>query len=479
MTEKKSSKIDETLKKLVSDMSKASSQTSSSTEDFAPTHSLPGDPQCPYCHGLGYLRQDLPLGHPEFGRLQICSCRQAQINQRVRQRLFKLSQLDELSHHTFENFEERGRVGLSPKQASSLEQAYNHAQRFAQSLNGWLLLQGGFGCGKTHLAAAIANFAVSMGVPTLFITVPDLLDTLRFAYQDPEATFEQRFNEIRQAPLLILDDFGTQNATAWAQEKLFQILNYRYINQLPLVVTTNLLEQDIDERISSRLHDPELVTRVRILAPDYRNPTGDTGHHKLSSLDLLHDRSFENFELRQRENLPASDVQSLEKAFNAARQFAERPAGWLVIMGTYGSGKTHLAAAIANFRVDNEAPPLFIVVPDLLDHLRATFSPSSTVTLDRRFEEIRTSPLLILDDLGTQATTPWVKEKLYQLFNYRYNAELPTVITTAISLEDMDPRLRSRMMDRRLCRIYAITAPPYTGLPVENSKPGKKRARAK
>jgi DNA replication protein DnaC len=104
-----------------------------------------------------------------------------------------------------------------------------------------------------------------------------------------------------------------------------------------------------------------------------------------------------------------------------------------------------------------------VVVPDLLDHLRATFSPSSSTTLDRRFEEVRTAPLLILDDLGTQATTAWVKEKLYQLFNYRYNAELPTVITTATSLEEMDARLRSRLLDTRLCEIYGITAPSYTG----------------
>ena len=79
--------------------------------------------------------------------------------------------------------------------------AYNQARQFAQTLKGWLLLQGGFGCGKTHLAAAIANFTVGMGVPTLFLTVPDLLDTLRFAYDDPEATFEQRFDEISRGPV--------------------------------------------------------------------------------------------------------------------------------------------------------------------------------------------------------------------------------------------------------------------------------------
>ena len=57
-------------------------------------------------------------------------------------------------------------------------------------MNGWLLLLGGYGGGKTHLAAGIANFAVGMGVPTLFLTVPDLLDWLRFAYDDPDSTFE-------------------------------------------------------------------------------------------------------------------------------------------------------------------------------------------------------------------------------------------------------------------------------------------------
>lgn len=65
---------------------------------------------------------------------------------------------------------------------------------FAGTLRGWLLLLGKYGCGKTHLAAAIANQAVSMGVSTLFLTVPDLLDWLRFSYSEgSEDSFEQRF----------------------------------------------------------------------------------------------------------------------------------------------------------------------------------------------------------------------------------------------------------------------------------------------
>jgi DNA replication protein DnaC len=104
-----------------------------------------------------------------------------------------------------------------------------------------------------------------------------------------------------------------------------------------------------------------------------------------------------------------------------------------------------------------------VTVPDLLDHLRATFSPQSAISYDKLFEQVRKSPLLVLDDLGTESATSWAKEKLYQLFNYRYNARLPTVITTAQRIEDLDPRLSSRLLDRTRCQIYAILAPGYRG----------------
>jgi DNA replication protein DnaC len=189
----------------------------------------------------------------------------------------------------------------------------------------------------------------------------------------------------------------------------------------------------------------------------------DTGHPELSSLDMLANKTFGSFEDRTNEGLQPDEIKSLQKALKAAHIYAERPKGWLVFLGGYGCGKTHLAAAIANYRAKLGDPPLFIMVPDLLDHLRATFSPHSSVAFDRRFDEIRTAPLLVLDDLGTQSMTPWVREKLYQLFNYRYNRELPTVITTADSLEEMDPRIRSRLLDGKLCSIHAITVPGYHG----------------
>jgi DNA replication protein DnaC len=455
-----SEKIEETLRRLAEDMSKASSQTSGIPE----TNAAPvGDPDCPHCNGSGYIRKDLPLGHADFGKIEICTCRYGEVRSHVRNRLYSLSNLDELHSMTFQTFNPKGRVGTSDQHQASLSNAYDRARAYCETLKGWVLIYGPYGSGKTHLAAAIGNECVTLGVPTLFLTVPDLLDTLRFAFDAEDVTFEERFDQIRQAPLLILDDFGTQSATEWAKEKLFQILNMRYINQMPLVVTTNLALEQIEGRIRSRLSDRDLVTHISIGAPDYRLQVEGDEHHELSSLALHGEQTFGTFNLRKGEKLSSDDQKSLEDAFQAAVSFAENPSGWLVLMGTYGCGKTHLAAATANYRLSQGYPAMFVVVPDLLDHLRATFSPNSTVSYDRRFEEVRTAHLLVLDDLGTQAMTPWVREKLYQLFNYRYNAKLPTVITTSDSLDEIDPRLRARMGDRRLVHGVRITVPSYRG----------------
>ena len=179
-----------------------------------------------------------------------------------------------------------------------------------------------------------------------------------------------------------------------------------------------------------------------------------------SNLGLLSRMTFDNFRL---DGFRPHEERSLRQAYRRAREFAEDPQGWLILLGDYGGGKTHLAAAIANYCLQRGHPSLFVVVPDLLDHLRATYSPNSAVTYDQRFEGVLTAPLLVLDDLGTQQTTPWAQEKLYQLFNHRYNARLPTVITSNRMLEEIDPRLRSRMTDPELCQVYRIVSRDFRG----------------
>jgi DNA replication protein DnaC len=173
---------------------------------------------------------------------------------------------------------------------------------------------------------------------------------------------------------------------------------------------------------------------------------------RYSTLDAFRERTFETFDAK----LPGVD-----RAFEAARRFARDPQGWLTLIGTFGCGKTHLAAAIANEALRSGHPVLFKIVPDLLDHLRATFSPTSNVEYDELFERVRTAGLLILDDLGTESATPWAREKLYQIINYRYNYRQPTVITTNRRLAEIDDRIRSRMADAEFCTVIEMTAEDF------------------
>jgi DNA replication protein DnaC len=183
----------------------------------------------------------------------------------------------------------------------------------------------------------------------------------------------------------------------------------------------------------------------------------------ISNLELFRDKTFEVFN---------PDITGVRRAYMRAVEYARRPQGWLVLFGNYGAGKTHLAAAIANVALRRQTRVLFAIVPDLLDHLRSTFGPSSEIEYDDRFETIREVPLLILDDLGTENTTPWAREKLFQIINYRYNDALPTVITSNRKPEDIDPRIFSRMSDRALCEeITLIEAGDYRRLNLQQRYP--------
>lgn len=220
--------------------------------------------QCPICGGAGWLRMDAHVGDPNFGRLIMCTCLMQEVDERKQMEMREKSNSDGYANLTFENF--------SAGSSTSVRDAYTAAVGFAEQPNqNWLLLSGSVGTGKTHLAAAVLNASLTRGVDAIIWTVPDLLDYLREAFNPTSViTYDQRFEDIRRIPLLILDDLGTESATPWAKEKLYQLFNHRYNAQLPTVVTTNQDLETIDFRIRSRLQDRSLVRHVKMSAPDFR-----------------------------------------------------------------------------------------------------------------------------------------------------------------------------------------------------------------
>ena len=429
------------------------------------------DQVCPICKGAGYLIRDVPVGDPDFGKLYPCKCTAEKLTHVQSQRLHRMSNLATLEHMVFENFEIDGLPGTTQSQRRILRQVKMTARHFAQEPHGWLLLTGSYGSGKTHLAAAIANYRLKVGKPALFVVVPDLLDHLRATFAPHStATYDQRFEEVRTHSLLILDDLGSQSSTPWAEEKLFQILNYRHNAQLPTVITTNLSPDQFDPRIRSRLSDLGLVETWPIPAPDHRSGKGEQDENPLDSLDQHRHQTFETFDPYGGPGgqLSPSERQSLQDAYDTARQFASRSSEvWLVLQGTNGVGKTHLAAAVANEyranqeRAESTQKPLFVVVPDLLDHLRATFDPRSAISYDKLFDLVRQAPMLVLDDLGTESATNWAQEKLFQILNYRYTNRQRTVITTSREIAQLDAPIRTRMYDTSVCVIKVIQTKPF------------------
>ncbi len=416
---------------------------------------------CEICDGLGWISPDVSQSDPMFGKLVPCPHRKNEVDRSKIKRI--MNELGLLSSLTFENFNPVGHADTE-EQRNSLLAAVDGARRFISDPRGWLLIEGTYGCGKTHLAAAVANACLDVGVPVKFVNVPDLLDYLRGAYSPSvEETFDDRFGEVRDAPMLILDDLGTQNATQWAEEKLYQILNARYISKKPTVITTNLDLNNMDPRVRSRLSDLDLVRRLHITAPDFRRSVVEQEKDAVNKLWLYSEKTFSSFSLRSNE-LQKEERDNLRQALEMAKNYAADPKDWLIFTGNIGSGKTHLAAAIAN-EVARKYPPMFVVVPDLFDYLRAAFNPDSrwTLSLYKRFEDIRQCALLILDDLGTESATGWVREKLYQIINYRYMARLPTVITTSLEMRQLDKHIQARILDESHCAVFPIIVPNYRG----------------
>jgi len=416
---------------------------------------------CPICGGAGFVHPLLPSGKPDFSRVIPCRCTREALDKEREAHLLRYSNLGSLTRFTFDSLIPQGRSG-NPVNQEQFAHAYEAAKAFASDPKGWLALAGPSGCGKTHLAAAIANERINQGQPAFFISAPDLLDRLRSAFSpNSEMPYDEFFDRVRNAPLLVLDDLGAQTSTPWAKEKLEQLLTYRFNNELPTVIVTIIPIEQLDDRIHTRLTDPALchISIVEEKQPLFEYSWGP-------EFELQKSMTFDKFDWR-RVNLPPEQRENLKEAFRLAMDFAKSPEGWLVFMGVAGCGKTHLAAAIINYRYQANKSALFVVVPDFLDHLRSTFSPESKVSYDQLFERVKTAPLLVLDDFGEQSTTLWAREKLYQVINYRYNARLATVITTRYSLqeilEEMESAISSRLVDPKISTPFNIIAPDYRG----------------
>jgi DNA replication protein DnaC len=188
-------------------------------------------------------------------------------------RVAKLWEADNLGAYarmTFESFHNRPHEQLRPPDLSSLSLAKLAAVAFAANPVGFIVFTGPNGCGKTHLAAAIANHVVRTH-KVIFLRVIDFLDYLRQAF-DPSAgvSFGERFDAAKRVDLLVLDDLGAEHSTPWVNERLFTLLDDRYMYGRPTVITSNVEVGKMQLRVASRLRDTATCQVLAMQAPDMR-----------------------------------------------------------------------------------------------------------------------------------------------------------------------------------------------------------------
>jgi DNA replication protein DnaC len=134
----------------------------------------------------------------------------------------------------------------------------------------WLLLAGSKGWGKTHLAACIVNKRVERNEPAKFTTFRELLDEIKGGFSDN--TSQETVKFYKETEFLVLDDLGAENQTDYSEAELYNIINYRYSNRLPTVITTNVNPSKIDSRVSDRMQDKGsgLAKVIHKVLPSYR-----------------------------------------------------------------------------------------------------------------------------------------------------------------------------------------------------------------
>lgn len=157
-------------------------------------------------------------------------------------------------------------------------------------------------------------------------------------------------------------------------------------------------------------------------------------------------KTFDNWDLKKgNEKMLKIGVRYSENF----KEMKEKSIG-LLIYGEPGNGKTFVSAAIANKLLDNMVPVVCVSINSLLARIKETFNSWGKEAEDTILNSLSNADLLIIDDLGTEQLTEWSKTKIYNLIDSRYRNGLPLIISTNVSLVDLENKYDKRTFDRLL-----------------------------
>lgn len=129
-----------------------------------------------------------------------------------------------------------------------------------------LYLTGSFGSGKTYLISALFNELAKQNISSVIVYFPEFLRTLKSSFNDIENSYNERFNHVKNAKLLLIDDIGAENLTTWGRDEILgTILQYRMQENLPTFFTSNLNMKELEEHLSITTSSSDKVKARRII----------------------------------------------------------------------------------------------------------------------------------------------------------------------------------------------------------------------
>ena len=163
------------------------------------------------------------------------------------ERIIKNSKMSKRNlNYKFDNF------SSNTSNKKVLDNLKNYSEKLVNGIEKkGLVLVGNNGVGKTHLACSIANKLIENGTSVIYGTLINLLAELRNSYYIDNNISEMEIIKLYEnVDLLIIDDLGKEKPSEWGLEKLFTIINSRYENNLPVIITTNYNQSSLVERLS-------------------------------------------------------------------------------------------------------------------------------------------------------------------------------------------------------------------------------------
>lgn len=170
---------------------------------------------------------------------------------------------------------------VTKENENSIQILSNYIEAYLQNkTRQGLFISGKCGIGKTHLATAIANALIQNNIPMIFGTLSSLLDKIKETYKSDNYTEMEYIQMYSEVDMLIIDDLGKEKISEWVLEKLFVIINNRYNNYLPVIITTNYDKEELSRRLNVNQNDSmvesiisrlyEMCGGIEIKGEDYR-----------------------------------------------------------------------------------------------------------------------------------------------------------------------------------------------------------------